>query len=77
MIFLGKKPVQTGKIQRTGDEENQDMGNVAVWTVDSDNEDAPRLNGSIDLNADLLRDLLESNQDASEISLRIALWDNE
>lgn len=76
MIILGKSPSKTGKVQRTGDEENQDLGNAALWPVDSENEDAPELSGSIDLNADRFRELLENNQDASEISVRIALWDN-
>lgn len=71
---MSNKPVLSGNVQNNN---SDDVGDSALWNSDSENDNAPRFQGIVNLRVSELRKLVNNNPDAEKIALSISLWHNE
>lgn len=71
------KPELSGRLQ---DNRQVPYGSIALWVISDDDKTkktSPDFTGNVNINADRVAELLEANPNASEISLRVAVWRNK
>jgi hypothetical protein len=64
-------PLVTGKLQ---DDDFNQFGDVALWDDNSDDPNSPDVSGVLNINAGKMRELLDDNPNASQVTLRLGEW---